>query len=326
MNELRKVDKDFECFYETQKILWKKELDPKITKNIYEKKKKILREQIIASYIDILEKKAEPIKLSSSQVSQCSRVSPFIIKKTFIVEDERINWEINALNKLEKFPCFPKILALDMKRRVFYMNDVGTPLKTIQSTKNLPKDILKQADIMIKSLKEVEVFHRDLSLEHFCLREGRLSLIDFEKCFLTNQEYERNKARNTSSWQKLKYHDMNHIRTMINAFYENLIKKEKEKEERAAKLRAEQQHQQQQQQPRIQEQSIRRTLIRPRKIFKNSGEKIETRNIIETPGKTIQNASEANTLRRPRQINRTVFLQNRRHTLQPFKTIKPRFL
>lgn len=68
MNELRKVDKDFECFYETQKILWKKELDPKITKNIYEKKKKILREQIIASYIDVLEKKAEPIKLRSSQV------------------------------------------------------------------------------------------------------------------------------------------------------------------------------------------------------------------------------------------------------------------
>jgi hypothetical protein len=226
MDELKKLDKDFEIFYKTQKNLWKRELDQNMSLTLYHKEKELFREKIISLYVNELEKTGKVVNLCCSQVSECCRLSKFIIKKTYVLENCRINWEINALKKLARYPYFPKILFIDMDKRLFYMTDVGESLKSIHSIKALPSDLMEQVTNMIKSLKEAEIFHRDLSLEHFCLRDGRLSLIDFEKCFLSNDDYESNKKRNTSSWCKLKYHDMNHIQTMINDFYNNLLKKE----------------------------------------------------------------------------------------------------
>ena len=186
-------------------------------------------DEILATYIKSLEEKNSPIQIRFGVANNCFRVSPYIIKKVFIPNNNRINWELDALKKLEKYHYFPKVLLTDRKNGVFYMTDVGLSIKNYRHTGDLPGDLFKQIDNMIKALRAVEIFHRDLSLEHLRIKDGRVSLIDFEKCFLTNKQYEENKTANTATWQKLTYYDMDQAKVIVQEYYNKLLDRENKK-------------------------------------------------------------------------------------------------
>jgi hypothetical protein len=225
MEELRKQDREFARFYAQQKGKWKKEQIrlQEADKQKYEKQKIEFKEQIMQQYIKSLEERQRPKQISFGKVSQCYRVSPNIIKKVFlVVNHNRISWELDALKKLEAYEHFPRVLCTDTAKGTFYMNDVGRSLKEIKSKSQMPRDLFVQVDYIIDALKKTNIFHRDLALEHFRIRNGVLSLIDFEKIFLTREQYEQNKKNNSAMWQKLTYHDMNHIKVMIQKYYDSL--------------------------------------------------------------------------------------------------------
>ncbi len=99
------------------------------------------------------------------------------------------------------------------------MSDVGKSFKDIKKKNEIPLNLQDQIDLIISILKMNNIFHRDLSISHFRVNENNIvSLIDFEKCWYTKEQFDTNKARNTSCWQKLTYHNMDHIKTIINNY------------------------------------------------------------------------------------------------------------
>ena len=93
---------------------------------------------------------------------------------------KRMANEINALTLLRKYKYFPKIIKIDWKNLTIYMNYVGVSIDKL-SYKFLPYNIFYQLNQIKNALIKEGITHTDLSLDHFLLYRGTISLIDFEK-------------------------------------------------------------------------------------------------------------------------------------------------
>lgn len=93
---------------------------------------------------------------------------------------KRMANEINALTLLNKYKYFPKIIKTDWKNLTIYMNYVGVSIENL-SYKILPNNIIYQLNQIKNALNKEGITHTDLSLDHFLLYRGTISLIDFEK-------------------------------------------------------------------------------------------------------------------------------------------------
>ncbi len=129
-----------------------------------------------------------------------------------------MDYEINALHSLRQYRGFPYLYKIDKTNRTIYMSDVGKSFKDIKKEEDLPLDLQDQIDLIISALKQNNIFHRDLSISHFRLKDNIVSLIDFEKCWYTKEQFDSNKNNKTACWKKLKYHNMDYIKEIINKY------------------------------------------------------------------------------------------------------------
>ena len=210
MEELLNKDRKFARFYLNAKHKWKHQANSESDEEAREQ----FKTNVLKQYIKALEMRG-PRRISWGKVSRCYRISPFIIKKVFQLEKHRMSWELEALKKLAPYPYFPKVLLIEPENKTFYMTDVGPSIKEVRRASLMPRNLNKQVDGLINALQTTGIFHRDLALAHIRMHNGQLALIDFEKCWLTPEQYEEHKAANTGTWQKLRYYDMGHIRKLI---------------------------------------------------------------------------------------------------------------
>lgn len=129
-------------------------------------------------------------KLSSGASGNCY-IKNNIVKKCYNeffqknVEDviKKMCNEINALTLLRKYKYFPKIIKVDWKKYIIYMNYVGEKIRKF-SKNTLPKNILFQLNQIKKALNKESIIHTDLNIRHFMLYKDTISLIDFEKVII----------------------------------------------------------------------------------------------------------------------------------------------
>ena len=135
-----------------------------------------------------------------------------IVKKVYTNDVERrMGKEARALERLEKYGHFPKIIHKG--QNTLYMTYVGRSIKYYPKLL-LPKNFGQQINEIIFALKVEDVFHQDLIIDHITLHKGRIYIIDFEKS-MTNEELLYAKQNNLPRWRVLKYHDVNYLRTYV---------------------------------------------------------------------------------------------------------------
>lgn len=141
-----------------------------------------------------------------------------IVRKIYITDTERRMFkEIRALKLLHDHPHFPKILFVD--KNIVYMEYVGIPIINLSI---LPIDYQLQLDEIINSLKECDIFHQDIILDHITVLNNILYLIDFEKSMTTDELNFAKKLR-LPTWNVLRYTDVSYIKNLV----ENFSKKRK---------------------------------------------------------------------------------------------------
>lgn len=156
-------------------------------------------------------------QISNGKVSKCYKAGN-IVKKIYNLENNRMQYEIAALTTLRHYRCFPYLYKVDKENKTIYMSYVGISFKDIKNKKDIPLNLQDQVDLLISYLKQNNIFHRDLSISHFRVVNNIISLIDFEKCWFTKEQYDFNKTNNTGCWEKLKYHNMDYIKNIINTY------------------------------------------------------------------------------------------------------------
>ena len=162
-------------------------------------------------------------QISNGKVSKCYKADD-IVKKIYNLENNRMDYEVAALVALRHYRCFPYLYKIDKDNKTIYMSYVGKSFKEIKNKKEIPLNLQDQVDLLISYLKQNNIFHRDLSISHFRVHNNILSLIDFEKCWYTKEQYDFNKNNNTACWKKLNYHNMDHIKNIINKYFKLTFK------------------------------------------------------------------------------------------------------
>ncbi len=211
--ELRRIEPSFENFYTDAKAIWKPLRNVGDNYNKEEARRDFHR-KTVKDWIEKMEGMKPPTRISWGKVSACYRITPNIVKKVFLLPKFRLRWEIAALDNLKKYPFFPKVLYIDEGKKCFYMTDIGESFRNIKP-KKIPNDLHSQATALISALKTTGVFHRDLAPSHLRIKNGQLGLLDFEKCWYTEEQFIENRSENSAMWQKLRYSDMNTIHKII---------------------------------------------------------------------------------------------------------------
>src|SRR5437868_3557652 len=109
MDQLRKLDKNFDRIYSGKKKEWKHQNKLESSHPDYVQLKEEFKQKYLLQYLRYLERQPQGLPLNKSAVSRCYRLSPAIIKKVFLdAAKPRMPREVEVLKKLEKFPHFPK--------------------------------------------------------------------------------------------------------------------------------------------------------------------------------------------------------------------------
>ena len=155
-------------------------------------------------------------QISDGKVSKCYQAND-VIKKIYKMENNRMDYEVYALQKLRAYRHFPYIYKVEKEKKTIFMSYVGKSFKDIKK-EEIPNNLQDQIDLIISILKMHDIFHRDLSISHFRISNNIVSLIDFGKCWYTKEQFDSNKLNKTACWNKLKYFNMDYIKTVINNF------------------------------------------------------------------------------------------------------------
>ena len=143
-----------------------------------------------------------------------------IVKKVYTNNIQRRMFkEIRALKLLENYNHFPKILHIDSN--TIYMTYVGISIKNIIT---LPIDYQQQLAEIIEELKECDIFHQDITLDHIMVLNNILYLIDFEKS-MTLDELTMAKKFKLPTYNVLRYTDVSYIQYLV----DKLAQKQKSK-------------------------------------------------------------------------------------------------
>ncbi len=98
------------------------------------------------------------------------------IKKTiYRKRQEKFEKELKALNILDKYKHFPKIIKSTKQDFSIYMTYCGDRI----SSNNIPDNWEQQVQYITKSINETNIVHGDINPGNICVYENKIYLIDF---------------------------------------------------------------------------------------------------------------------------------------------------
>lgn len=116
----------------------------------------------------------------------------FYTDLNFLIES--YNNELEALKLLQDELYFPKIITYDIDELSITMNYVGDMIeidKNIDLTK-IPENWKQQLYYILMILKKHNIYHNDITGRNICLKDNKLTLIDYGNCKKHIDTYYRN--------------------------------------------------------------------------------------------------------------------------------------
>ena len=137
-------------------------------------------------------------KLINSNSSTVYFLKNGIIKKVYNnkKKQEIMESEILCLKKLKAYDIVPKLLKIDYKNQIIYLENVGERI----SPENLPKNWKFQLNKILTILQKEGIQHRDLKLEEILVKKDKIKIVDFGASRVFNKKkkfdlYDRYKSR-----------------------------------------------------------------------------------------------------------------------------------